>query len=335
MRSTSGAVLLLAGMLAMLPVGCQSIQQHRATVHAQQGIMALDAGKLDQARWEFQQAANNDPKFAFAYRKMGDIQTMQGEHAAAADSYNAALKASPYDTDIALRLGQAYRYVGRLAEAARAFLYACDIEPTSFKANFELANCYLQMGQPQKAQEYYNRAIEIDPNSAEAFQNLAVAQEAGGDLDVAIRSYLQSIEQNPIETNILLNLAACHLRQGKPHLAQQALQRALLINDTNPTIHRQLAYCLFLQKKYEPAEMHYRRAIELGKDPQAHAGIGVVMMMRYLAQQEPRDMSLRNRAIQHWQRSLELEPNQPKLIALVAKYAQVSINDKAVSQTVP
>lgn len=322
-------------LLALLPAGCQLVRQHEATVHAQQGMVALDAGELETALKEFQEAAANDPHFGFAFTKMGDVQTLQGDTAAACESYSEALKVSPFDTDTALHLGDAYRYVGKLSEAAKAFLYACDIEPGNFKANIELANCYLQMGQPQRAEQYYRRAVEIDPNSAEAYQNLAVAQEAAGQLDQAIRSYLDSIEQNPIETNIMLNLASCYTRQGKTHSAQQVLERAVMINDKNAAAHRQLAYSLFVQKQYDRSENEYRKAIEIGSDSQAHAGIGVVMMMRYIGQKEPRDEALRGRALQHWQRSLELDPNQPKLAALMAKYSQGSVNSKTVNQTKP
>lgn len=324
----SGAVTSLVLMGVLLLAGCQSIQQHQATVHTQQGMAALDAGELELALREFQEAAASDPSFGFVYAKIGDVQTLQGNHAAAASSYDSALKANPYDTDIAVRLGQTYRYMGRLADAARAFLCACDIEPTSFKANLELANCYLQMGQSQKAQQYYRRAIDIDPNSSEALQNMAVAQESAGQLDLAIRSYLDGIEQNPLETNILLNLSNCYMKQGKLHSAQQVLERTVLLDGANQDAHRQLAYCLFVQKQYDRAETEYRNAIELGTDAQAHAGIGVVMMTRYISQQEPRDESLRHRALQHWQRSLELNPKQPKLAELVAKYSKAPMNDK-------
>ncbi len=106
-----------------------------------------------------------------------------------------------------------------------------------------------------------------------------------------------------------------------------------MINGRNSAAYRQLGYCLFVQKQYEQAESEYRKAIEMGADAQAHAGIGVVMMMRYIAQQEPRDESLRSRALEHWQRSLDLDPRQPKLAALLAKYSQVPANNKMISQT--
>ena len=45
------------------------------------------------------------------------------------------------------------------------------------------------------------------------------------------------------------------------------------------------------------------------------------MMARYISQEPPRDELLRERALKHWHRSLELKPDQPRLAALVARYA--------------
>jgi tetratricopeptide (TPR) repeat protein len=321
MREKLARIAVWGAGIGLLSAGCQSVRHHEATVHAQNAMASLEAGRTDRALSEFRRAAAKDSSFAFALAKIGDIQDSNGDLAGARTSYTLAFNANPNDTDYAMRLGRIYRSLGELADAARSFLYACDLEPGSFKANVELANCYLQMGRPHQAEEYYSRALEIDPTSAETFQNLAVSQESQGQADLAIRSYLQSIEQNPTDTTILVNLATCYTGQRQPQMAEQALRRAIMIDEKAAVAHRQLGYCLFLQRKFEEAEDEYRRSIELQADAESHAGIGTVMMSRYIAQEPPRDESLRARAVQHWQRSLQLNPNQPKLASLVARYA--------------
>ncbi len=62
-----------------------------------------------------------------------------------------------------------------------------------------------------------------------------------------------------------------------------------------------------------------------------NTAIGTVMMARYITQEGPRDEMLRTRAIQHWQRSLELKPIQPKLAAMVERYTKPA-TDKAAGQ---
>ena len=64
---------------------------------------------------------------------------------------------------------------------------------------------------------------------------------------------------------------------------------------------------------------HYQQAVELDeKMPDAYAGLGVVRMAMYL--KDPGNGELRRQAVEHWHRSLELNPNQPKVRKLVDKY---------------
>ena len=85
------------------------------------------------------------------------------------------------------------------------------------------------------------------------------------------------------------------------------------------TAHERLGHTLYRQEKLDEAVDTYERAITLNpRDGVAHAGLGVVRMTQYLA--DPSQAALRTEAIEHWHRSLELEPNQPKLRKLLAKY---------------
>jgi hypothetical protein len=52
--------------------------------------------------------------------------------------------------------------------------------------------------------------------------------------------------------------------------------------------------------------------------PQAEAGLGVVRMAMYL--QDKENIELRRQAVENWHRSLELDPDQPRLRKLVRKY---------------
>jgi hypothetical protein len=54
------------------------------------------------------------------------------------------------------------------------------------------------------------------------------------------------------------------------------------------------------------------------KMPEAYAGRGVVRMAMYL--KDPSDADSRTMAIEHWHKSLELKPDQPKIRNLLKKY---------------
>jgi tetratricopeptide (TPR) repeat protein len=80
-----------------------------------------------------------------------------------------------------------------------------------------------------------------------------------------------------------------------------------------------LGYCLFREKRYEEAIASYDRAVSIDpKLAEAHAGLGVVRMGLYL--RDNACLDCRRLAVEHWHRSLELNPNQPKLRKLIDKY---------------
>ena len=49
-----------------------------------------------------------------------------------------------------------------------------------------------------------------------------------------------------------------------------------------------------------------------------HAGLGSIYMLRHLEDESHSD--LRDRAIEHWHRSLEFNPDQPRVRKLIARY---------------
>ena len=88
------------------------------------------------------------------------------------------------------------------------------------------------------------------------------------------------------------------------------------------------AYCLFRQRKSDESIESYERALKLdSKLPDAHAGLGAVHMVRFLLDREQTDD--RDEAMRHWHRSLELNPDQPRIRELIAKYQPV---DKSPEQ---
>jgi hypothetical protein len=52
--------------------------------------------------------------------------------------------------------------------------------------------------------------------------------------------------------------------------------------------------------------------------PRAHAGLGSLKMLQYLEDNTRSD--LRDSALEHWHRSLELDPDQPRIRKLIARY---------------
>ncbi len=71
----------------------------------------------------------------------------------------------------------------------------------------------------------------------------------------------------------------------------------------------------------ESALQSYRKVLELDeKQHKAYNGIAACSMMMYLADRE--NVQACRDGLEHWHRSLEMFPEQPRIRKLVAKYTQ-------------
>ena len=104
-----------------------------------------------------------------------------------------------------------------------------------------------------------------------------------------------------------------------PVPAARTLEVALQMAPKLSVAHERLGYCNWREQKLDAAAESYQEAVELNvKNARAHAGYGVVRMTQYL--NEPTLVAYRDEAVESWHRSLEIEPNQPRLRTLIEKY---------------
>ena len=117
-------------------------------------------------------------------------------------------------------------------------------------------------------------------------------------------------------------------------MARAALEQAIQVDPQSAAVHEALGYCLFRTRDFEAAEQSYKQALAYDwRLSRAHAGLGSINMMMYL-----KDESLtgrRDRALEHWHRSLELNPDQPRISKLIAQYAPQKREPDEALLTVP
>ena len=83
----------------------------------------------------------------------------------------------------------------------------------------------------------------------------------------------------------------------------------------------QIGVCHYHQKDFEAALAAYERALDIDpKCAQGFRGLGVVHMTLWIMDKGEAATELRDKALEAWHRSLELDSNQPDLLRLVKKY---------------
>ena len=155
---------------------------------------ALRASNPSQAIASYKQALTynaNDPDAHY-----GLAQTYGGQAkpdwAAAANEYQAAVKARPTWPEAYYYLGKAYLSLNRADDAKKAFRNAADQKPTFVEAHFELGNIAYNSGQRDEAIKEYDAALKVDPKYAPAWLQEGLSYEYLSRPQDAIKAYKQA-----------------------------------------------------------------------------------------------------------------------------------------------
>ncbi len=104
----------------------------------------------------------------------------QGQHLAAIESYEQAIRISPEDEGSWLSLGQSQSALGQTGRAIQTYRQALRHRPESAQAYLALAELYIQQGQADLAIFNYRESLRYDPDSAQSWYGLAVAYQRTG-----------------------------------------------------------------------------------------------------------------------------------------------------------
>jgi tetratricopeptide (TPR) repeat protein len=305
--------------LTWLPSGCVTLREYQAQRHVESGQVMLASDNLDEALEEFQKAAELAPLLAVVHSNLGAVYRRKGEYEAAVTSYSEAVRLNPFSFEDTFSLAQVYHFTRRFAEAVRTYLRAVDLRPDEFDAQLNLGVCYQQQGDHAQAAERFRRAIQINPHRPQAYVNLGVALDAQGHYYEAIQAYKEALERDNRQPLVLVNLARTYMNQDRLKLARLTLVEAVNIDPSLAAAHEALGYCLFRSRDFGAAERSYLRALECNpRLPHARAGLGSIYMIQFLEDDSQTD--LRDRAMEQWHRSLELDPDQPRIRKLIARY---------------
>ncbi len=317
-----GRIAVTAGLLAGLggcDLGSSGTRQIAEQNLLQRGDQYADQGLYISALAAFNMALETNPRLMDAHLGIGDIYHVQGDYEQAAKSYRTATKIEPRNFKANYKLGLMEHLLDHVRSAIESYLSALAIDPDSFETNLNLATAYLQIGQAQLGLPYAEAAVRLNPESQAAQVNLGSIYAALGEYHLAIDSYRSAAELGDLEPKIALNLVDAFVRTGKYQRAMNTLQ-TLARNKPDAMIYERLGYVYFKMGRFDDSLHGYEQALQLNPDdPASLNGVGVCLMTQYLRGRRE-DIDLRDRAIESWQKSVRIKPNQQRIIDLIARY---------------
>jgi tetratricopeptide (TPR) repeat protein len=208
------------------------------------GNKALAAGRLDEARDNFNEAVANDHHVPEALCGLAVVDLRQGLFTDAEARYRQALAASGGHHPAARAgLGLLLLRQGRSEEAATEFRQALRDDSKLWEAHYGLARLALAAGEWYAAREHlqYGRNMRgLDAGEDKYQYALALYQLGTGDASGAEHAALRAQILNPADAQYALLVARIYQDQGQDALAISAYELALAtpgLNETAPLLH--------------------------------------------------------------------------------------------------
>jgi tetratricopeptide (TPR) repeat protein len=286
-----------------------------------QGVKAQRAGKPNEAITALEGATRDNPKLTMARALLGDLYKERGDYTQAADQYKAVTELDPYTARNFYKLGVAYHLVQRLQDAVNSYLQALKLDPKDWESRMNVGLVYLALGKKDAAVGNLTEATVINPNAGVAFGNLAIALDAQGRYADAEAAYKRALELDPEDTASLGNLGKNLMRQKKTDQAVTVLKQ--LADLTESASARKLYGDALVQARRPDEALKLYDGILL-EDQQYYPalnGKGTALIAKY-EQSLQLDNRQRTAAVSAWKQSLALNPQQPRVEAMVKKWAR-------------
>jgi tetratricopeptide (TPR) repeat protein len=226
----------------------------------------------------WQDAAEKRPGNARAHSNLGAILEDAGRVQEAIGQVEQALRLRPGYADAHYNLGHALARLGQVQEAMAQYEQALRLKPDYAEAHNNLGNILDDLDRPEEAVGHYEQALRINPDLADAHYNWGIALVQLGRLPEAVGHYEQALRIRPDYVEAHNNLGVALIRLGRLPEAMEHWQQALRINPDLPQAHYNMGLTLVRLGRVPEAIEHYQQALRIKPDmADAHYNWGLAL----------------------------------------------------------
>lgn len=250
-----------------------------------------ELGKVDSARYEYEQAIMQNDSLAEAYIRLAVLHQNNGEVEQALSNAQRALVLRPEDPDYRYIVGNALLQSGNLAEAEAQLRRTIEQQPGHAKAHYSLGTVLARLGKQGEAERYLAKVDSLRQ------------------IEESIDTFERRTRLYPDDPAAWVTYGYALNRAGRSAEAIRAFRVALYKGPATPDVHILLANAYLKHHQLEDALAHYDAALQLDTSyvgAWVNKGICLARMGRPEA------------ARQAWETALRLDPDQPQASAYLA-----------------
>src|SRR5438874_13197374 len=251
-----------------------------AYAHFQLAYVYTALKRTDEARAEYTRTIAIDPKMSEAYLNLGMVLLDQQEDAAAVAPLRKAVELLPAQSHPRYLLAVALDRSGDHAGAAEAFEALLHLDPNDVTAINYLGWTALRNGKPIQAEAKFRRGVEIQPKEPEERKGLAESLDAQQKSEAAA-AYREYLELMPADSEARARLVHLLLEQNQSDEALAELDR--VDAGKQPTLEslKLRADVQIASKKWDDSIATLQQALALApNDAQLHGGLGRIFLQK-------------------------------------------------------
>jgi tetratricopeptide (TPR) repeat protein len=250
-----------------------------AWAHFQLAYAYTALKRTEEARAEYERATTLDPKMSEAFLNLGILLT-EKDPAAAVAPLRRAVDLLPAQSRPRFLLGHSQERSGDIPGAVESYEAALRLDPRDTETEIHLGSLYMGLKRYADAETKFRAALELEPKSPQALLGLAQTLDAQKkpEAAAAYRDYLAVQPDTPGAQSRVIHLL---LEQKQYDAALAELDRADAGKPPTLDSLRSRADIQIAQKKWDDSIATLRKAIVLApNDAQLHGGLGRVYMQK-------------------------------------------------------
>jgi tetratricopeptide (TPR) repeat protein len=203
-----------------------------------------------------------NPKDAFAFNLLGEIQLSQRNFEKARESFLKSIEIQPLWPAPHNNLAVLFLMQGKKDEAISGLETAIKANPDNLAAYLSIAQIYVQGKEYKKAIETYERVLARKPDLWVAENDLAfIMAESGGNLEKALTMAQKALTQRPEEPSVLDTVGWIYFKKGDTVKAIEYLELARAKTADSPVINYHLGMAYAKTGRTAQAKEYLKKAI--------------------------------------------------------------------------